>query len=140
MFVLSERLVVRAIVILAVLCSIIHAGFLVQVGAASSDDVVLLLGQLEAARSEAESAARQWAADRASLVAAAADLYGELERTHAALEQAVAAVSAHQGSQHQLSRRGRTAHCRTLCSYGVKLGQSHTGQHATAATAIATMP
>jgi hypothetical protein len=66
----------------------------VQVGSASSQDVVLLRGQLEAARSEAESAALQWAAEREALVAAAADLYGEMQRTHAALEAAVAQVSA----------------------------------------------
>lgn len=53
---------------------------------------MLLRGQLEAARSEAESAALQWAAEREGLVAAAADLYGEMQRTHAALTAAVAQV------------------------------------------------
>ncbi|WIA15369.1 hypothetical protein OEZ85_002033 [Tetradesmus obliquus] len=62
----------------------------VEVGSASSQDVVLLRGQLEAARSEAESAALQWAAEREGLVAAATDLYGEMQRTHAALAAAVA--------------------------------------------------
>ncbi|WIA35571.1 hypothetical protein OEZ86_003994 [Tetradesmus obliquus] len=62
----------------------------VEVGSASSQDVVLLRGQLEAARSEAESAALQWAAEREGLVAAATDLYGEMQQTHAALAAAVA--------------------------------------------------
>jgi outer membrane protein TolC len=80
------------------------------VGSASSEDVVLLRGQLEAARSEAESAALQWAAERESLVAAAADLYGEMQRTHAALEAAVAQVSTCAAAGVN-SASGQDSHC-----------------------------
>jgi hypothetical protein len=75
------------------LCAIIVAVVL-QVGAASDHDLVLLQGQLEAARAEAVSASRQWAAERQQLVASAQSMWAELQRCHEALAQTVGQVGA----------------------------------------------
>jgi hypothetical protein len=64
-----------------------------QVGAASDHDLVLLKGQLEEARAEAVSASRQWAAERQQLKASAQGMWAELQRCHEALAQAVGQVS-----------------------------------------------
>lgn len=66
--------------------------FNVEVGSASSHDVQLLRGQLEAARAELESSQLQWAQERAALQAASADMFAELQRTHSVLEHAVSKV------------------------------------------------
>lgn len=63
-----------------------------QVGAASDHDLVLLQGQLEEARAEAVSASRQWAAERQQLVASAQSMWAELQRCHEALAQTVGQV------------------------------------------------
>lgn len=65
-----------------------------QVGAASDHDLVLLKGQLEEARAEAVSASRQWAAERQQLVASAQSMWAELQRCHEALAQTVGQVGA----------------------------------------------
>lgn len=65
-----------------------------QVGAASSDDVAKLHGELEAARAEHESAVMHWDAERGQLVAAADGLYRELQRAHTVLQEAVDKVGA----------------------------------------------
>ena len=67
---------------------------LLQVGAASEHDIVVLQGQLEEARAAAVSAARQWAAEREQLVTSTQGLWAELQRCHEALAQAVGQVGA----------------------------------------------
>lgn len=65
---------------------------LLQVGAASDHDLVLLKGQLEAARAEGLSAQRQWAAEQQQLKRTAQELWAELQRCHEALTQTVGQV------------------------------------------------
>jgi hypothetical protein len=69
-----------------------------QVGAASDHDLVLLKGQLEAARAEGLSAQRQWAAEQQQLKRTAQELWSELQRCHESLTQTVGQVRVCGGS------------------------------------------
>ncbi len=60
-----------------------------EVGAASSQDMVQLKGALEAAHSELASARAQWEAEKGALAHTAAELWRELQQVHTALEEAV---------------------------------------------------
>lgn len=90
-----------------------------QAGAASEQDVVVLRGQLEAARAEAESAAAQWAAERAGLLSAAQGLWAELQQCATALSSAVGQVRDTHGSTPRLaaSSRAHTLMLLLLCCW-----------------------